>query len=51
MRSLVLFICSHSLKSLIHKRSQQQNMSIPVYLKYLAIKDIEKTNTINEPDT
>lgn len=46
MHSLILFFCSRNFKRMVRKRAHQLNMDIPVYLKYLVIKDIE-----NEPDT
>lgn len=50
MRSLILLICSRNTKHLIKERSLQLGMSIPIYLKYLAIKDIEETKMNNKPN-
>lgn len=48
MKRLILFFCSPSFKCLVKERSHQLDMNIPVYLKYLVAKDVEKIELNNE---
>lgn len=48
MRNIIIFFCSNTFKRVAKERSRQLDMSIPEYLKYLAVKDTEQMKLKNK---
>lgn len=42
MRTLIIVLFSHKLKQMIKERAAILGLSLPEYLKYIAVKDIEE---------
>jgi len=42
VRSLIIVLFDHNLKHMIKDRADHLGLNIPEYLKYIAVKDIDK---------
>lgn len=41
-KKIIIFLCSRNFKYMVKERANHMGLTIPEYLKFLAVKDIEE---------